>query len=718
MNKVACYKESVTLSTDKKINLIYGLNGTGKSIISDYLYHYKSEKSKEKYPDCKIKGLSDENILVYNQSFIKDYFYESDNLKGIFTLSKENKVAETKIRESEQEKKELDKKLSSEEDNLNSYNKKLQKKEENIKDKAWEIKSTYVDRSSDLEYCFKRLMGSKEALLSHLLKIENPPAQPAQLIDQLKKQAKILLKDEAIKYAELSSINNISIINDIESNKLLQKEIVGNKNSTISELIEKLNNSDWVKKGLDYIPKEIHEKDELCPFCQKQTITKELVNNISDYFDEAYKNDLEKINNFLKSYKEFINSIPQQEEHYKKNQFIAEKQSEFENLYNAMINCLENNKTKIEDKIKSPSQKIYLDNPNDLIESFNDFIVKINKQTSEYNKKIDNKKASLEETKNLFWNKMRWDYNQPISDYQKDKKEFETEIQKIKEKISSINNEIDRKKQEITEQQKRTINIDEAIRNINQGLVDLAIESFSIKKDSNTLYRIIRSGEEKVFLTLSEGEKMIISFLYFIELCKGKQSEADINENKIVIIDDPISSLSHIYVFDIAQIIKSNFINNSEYSQVFILTHSLYFFHELIKILEKKDNCKLFRLIKNKNGSELKGMNPKEIQNDYQSFWQIVKDPEQHPALIANCMRHIIEYFFCFVENIELKKCDIKELDTDKYRAFLRYINRESHSDGINIFDNKEFSYNYFKEAFELVFRKSGYTEHYKKMIS
>jgi wobble nucleotide-excising tRNase len=90
--------------------------------------------------------------------------------------------------------------------------------------------------------------------LSHLLKIAKPPTQPAESINQLKEDAEIFQKDEGTKCTELPVIN-ISI-NDIESNKLFQKGIVGDENSAISELIKKLNNSDWIKKGLDYIPKQ------------------------------------------------------------------------------------------------------------------------------------------------------------------------------------------------------------------------------------------------------------------------------------------------------------------------------------------------------------------------------------------------------------------------------------------------------------------------------
>jgi len=108
-----------------------------------------------------------------------------------------------------------------------------------------------------------------------------------------------------------------------------------------------------------------------------------------------------------------------------------------------------------------------------------------------------------------------------------------------------------------------------------------------------------------------------------------------------------------------------------------------------------------------------------EIQNDYHSYWSIIKDDKQPPAIIANCMRNIIEHFFGFIDKESLNNIFQKpELDANKYQAFHRYINRESHSDSINIFDLKEIDYNNFKEAFRLVFEKNGYEKHYKKMIN
>lgn len=46
LNSVASYKSKTTLETDKKVNLIYGLNGTGKSILSNYLHKRTEENFK------------------------------------------------------------------------------------------------------------------------------------------------------------------------------------------------------------------------------------------------------------------------------------------------------------------------------------------------------------------------------------------------------------------------------------------------------------------------------------------------------------------------------------------------------------------------------------------------------------------------------------------------------------------------------------------------
>lgn len=177
--------------------------------------------------------------------------------------------------------------------------------------------------------------------------------------------------------------------------------------------------------------------------------------------------------------------------------------------------------------------------------------------------------------------------------------------------------------------------------------------------------------------------------------------------------------MSHIFVYNIGQLLKNDFFNSKDIEQVFILSHSLYFFYELADANHdrRKENQNLFRFSKNLDGSSISTVKYDEIQNDYQSYWSVINDDKQPPALIANCMRNIIEYFFNFVQKADLSNVIQKpELKNPRFQSFLRYINRESHSLGQNIFDFKEFNYGDFKEGLRLLFEHTGYPEHYKKM--
>lgn len=55
-------------------------------------------------------------------------------------------------------------------------------------------------------------------------------------------------------------------------------------------------------------------------------------------------------------------------------------------------------------------------------------------------------------------------------------------------------------------------------------------------------------------------------------------------------------------------------------------------------------------------------------------------------------------------------------MKANKFQAFSRYMNRESHSLGQNIYDLKEFDHEVFREGLRLVFDGLGHSEHYNKM--
>jgi wobble nucleotide-excising tRNase len=715
LDDVASYKKPAVLETDKKVNLIYGLNGTGKSTFSDFLYN----PAEPNFNKCSIEGLSpDEEILVYNQTFIQDNFYQADALKGIFTLSKKNKEAETKILNAEKEINRLEVEKKQKTTDLNKANEAISAKHEKAKDKVWEIKKNYTGGDRVLEFCLEGYRNDGNKLLSYIEGLKKPDSKPTKTTDNIKEEVQALSGENAQKFNTLEPI--AFDVTHIETEQIFRKQIVGNENSSVSSLINKLENSDWVKDGLKYLPTEIENENETCPFCQEQTISSQLLQSIKEYFDESYEADLTAIKELRKQYAEAIQLIPDKST-FENNPKFENHKKDFEIKYNAFTQVVKENLKLIDDKIKSPSIQITLKSSVTALNELNEIIDNINKQVKEHNKKIDQKEAALNDLKTDFWNIMRWEYDQTISSYISDKSQSHKIVSGLKQAIEKLDSDIQKQREIIVEQQKQTVNIEVAIANINNGLLDLGIHDFKIEKYDENLYKIVRENQDnRIFHTLSEGEKMIISFLYFLELCRGKKDATEATKKKIIVIDDPISSLSHIYIFNVGRLIQNEFLRNSKYEQIFILTHSLYFFYELTDIdhERRKLNQKLFRLRKNSHGSEFIEMKYEEIQNDYQAYWAIIKDEEQPPALIANCMRNVIEYFFNFVEKKNLSAfIQMKEMQNTRFQAFCRYINRESHSLGQNIFDIKEFNYSEFRDAFACLFKVTGYEEHYKKMI-
>ena len=209
-----------------------------------------------------------------------------------------------------------------------------------------------------------------------------------------------------------------------------------------------------------------------------------------------------------------------------------------------------------------------------------------------------------------------------------------------------------------------------------------------------------------IFKSLSEGEKNFISFLYFFQLCIGTD---DIQNNgikkKIIVIDDPVSSLDSQALFVVSTLIHNlilrkgdnpkadkKFLKNDNISQVFILTHNLYFYKEVS--FDKRPICTDYwhlRIIKINNMTSIKGEFNKTIYDDYSLLWNTIKELKANiPAnsslniVIANSMRRVIESYVNF---IGYGKDSWASLFNDNQNepsyyikcAFISTINDESH---------------------------------------
>ncbi|MBJ6934434.1 AAA family ATPase, partial [Vibrio cholerae] len=84
---------------------------------------------------------------------------------------------------------------------------------------------------------------------------------------------------------------------------ILTQIIVGSKDSYLSDLVEKLGNSDWVKSGLGYM-----KPDNPCPFCQ-QELSSSITEAINQLFDETYSQKVSLVEGLSSSYRALVEDI-------------------------------------------------------------------------------------------------------------------------------------------------------------------------------------------------------------------------------------------------------------------------------------------------------------------------------------------------------------------------------------------------------------------------
>ena len=108
--------------------------------------------------------------------------------------------------------------------------------------------------------------------------------------------------------------------------------------------------------------------------------------------------------------------------------------------------------------------------------------------------------------------------------------------------------------------------------------------------ETEKVYEILR--DKQLAHNISEGEKTVIAFAYFMASLEEKSAQ----NTDIIVIDDPISSLDQQYLFNLSSILAQQVINPNvkKGKQFFILTHNFFFFRKLILLSELNLNHFIF----------------------------------------------------------------------------------------------------------------------------
>ncbi|GAA9672813.1 hypothetical protein VN1212_10230 [Helicobacter pylori] len=732
LKNAATFDESgASFENLNSINFIYGTNGSGKTTTSSFLKNLAENRIEDKFANSKIEWHNGESlkIEVYNKQFKEEQFRNSQ-VKGIFTLGKEtNENLENIESKKESIKKEYEKNTKNKESSEKLKQEK-EKKEKGFTDSCWEklYKKNEEDFKETLEG-FKLKKKFKEKILEEFKNNEHNEIEIGKL-EKLKENIRIVFSKNQTELVPLEC--NLTDFDSVENHSIWEQKIVGSSDAIIADLIKKLSNEDWVAQGREYLSKD----GNACPFCQQETITEEFKKQLESYFDISYQESTDTIKKMKENYtKKTAGALEQLDkivETEQKNQQTKLNKEIFKRIIETLRSKINGNWQKMHDKSKEMSRSFDLESTKNEIKEIRDLIDTADQQIANHNKMIkdikNQKKICVERTWKFLVNEFKSDiqeYNKKHCGLEKGIKKFENEINENEKKIKELNNEIG-------ELEKTIVSIKPIANKINALLKEYGFTNFSLAcTEDEKSYRIQREDGQLVGETLSEGEVTFITFLYYYHLTKGSLKENDVSKNKVLVIDDPISSLDSNILFIVSvlvkELMKETMKEKTNIKQVIILTHNTYFYKEITYDLKRYHQGKYsFWIIKKDNNvSKIEKFEENPIKNSYELLWQEVRRAKENNiswVSLQNVMRRIIEYYFRilggfehndslseYFENIEEKRvCN----------SFISWFNDGSHGISDDLFvQSQDTSIEIYLKVFENMFKVTGHEAHYKMMM-
>ena len=610
----------------KQKNLFFGYNGKGKTALSfGVLNEFKNDPSN-----------NETNYRFFNKDYIKDNLLleDSNELKGVVAnFGKGNVDIEKEITSKKAQIKDLtplvDKKsntelnIKKEIDKIFTTKKGTSSIKKKTGDNVFEIIDAY---NKDLESALKVVSSTKE--------LEN-------------------IKDSSETEKDLNQLRLINVIDfaypneqDIEElNNIMSNEYDENEIPSAKIL-------SWMQEGI-----EIHKNDNTkkCKFCGGTVHIEEIETNVQKYLSDKKQQDLLK----LSEVNSIINSMISNGKNINDNKILLSKflGHGVDEWYTSIENSIKD-LTQVQEKIKKKidSFEIKSDYNNDviqIIENIRDNISKIKqlkKETETFLETAINKsnilvkgaialeinKSSLiaSETKSLN------DTNDLINLYTKENEKINNEIGELKRKKSTTG--------------------DFALF-INELLEYLGIDFFLDIKDNNY---IICHRIDKVSLSIdqiSEGENNLLALLlFYYELFNDKEQKDFKDEIKLIIVDDPISSVDDINKIYVLEIIKK--IITLEKPQVFIFTHVWEDFANLCYGKRDDDRpgketpYRFYEIKKNATGSYIvkTKYNETPYMHDFKEIFEFSKLPDVNDLdecaiyHYPNVMRKVLEHYMEF----------------------------------------------------------------------
>ena len=636
---------------DGKINIFYGRNYSGKSTYSKIFQSIELKQLPEKYGDIDFEiKLANQIFIksneiaahelpidckVFNQRFIDDNIYlHNDNKLNSFQISigsdtnetlkkiedirlKELKPRNEKLSQIESDITEKQQKTKISKDSLDSKLRTTASKIKNLKNPSVVVGNKYDKR--DIKEEFEKHSGHFPIL---------PLQDDEKAIAELEKnveQAKIRILEKNINKPQkidlVSFDKNFNFTLFLENTKKLLSKVV-----SVSSILDEYKNSadklNWIKHGVD-----IHgENPEKCVFCGN-SIDSDFIKNLKLAFSDelsSLENELALQNNTIKSEIQKLDSIP----NINKEDYFNDSASDIQNI-NKDIKITINNRKRVletlESKILEKQRDIFSEiEINDLNWSdFSEIQVEIDSlydETIEQMEQFEDRK-----TKSIDFLRRYYIVKEfPVSEFTK----LSQEVNQLEEYINDNSKEQKKLKEEKEKFEQDIIELEgslksesEAAKRINMILQNsLAHSEMSLKSvdDEEGIYFEVSRNEERAY-NLSEGEKSLIAFAYYITRLESLSTEE--KSKTILFIDDPVSSLDENNIFYIYNLIFC-LLEKKEFLQYFLSTHNLDFLKYTNRFSNKKDYYLIEKIKESENipsKSYIKKL-PKHLSNKVTEF--------------------------------------------------------------------------------------------------
>lgn len=672
---------------EKKINFIFGKNGTGKTTIADEIKNQLSEQ----YDVCVFKDF--------------DNVAENARLDAV-ALGIENTKIQKEIDSVYAEILAIEKETQQPEDentvNLFTRAKAAQKKAD---DASGEITAFFTSSARQI----KELRNPQVAKTSYNKNDFGSDIPKAALLPE----ADVAKHKSTIRTERKDSPGEI-VIPDVDlkthldlTNEILQSSVAQPQN--IPELKDNAEKQSFARQGMKI---HSHKNGEVCAFCGNE-ISNQRWQLLGNYFNNEIKKLEERIDSELKKIESALVQIEKIKDIRVSNYYdrysddvksinlqLKAKRGEYEGFLRQL-------KAAIEEKRKNPfsqSDMLNIDVPTSFAE--------IEEACADLLERHNELSENLQEEQDKAKDALRYhEVKKKLDEFKYDEEKDKLTVLRIASEEASKS--LENKKEELQQKQdirkdsiRQTRGEEKIADNINRSLSNMGVISFSLELVSNDdenqkgQYQIRgHNNQLRPVTDLSKGEKNIIAFLYFLFSLEDTERS---NKPKIIIFDDPMTSnddtMQYLMIDRLQKLYKE--INNSD-NYLIILTHNCHFYlnvrpnimptykksgdeglYKKIGFYEKYGVNHLFSDGKRtiiKNVTEGK----QDFNTSYDTLWNglVFLHSKHKPDLMLHPCRRICETFFNFTkqdsakfygENLSAKKLfDVNQHSIDDLEAEL-----------------------------------------------